>query len=175
VYGDGFCISVCSSFALVWRNLFRVAAVNTVSSVIFGMGKLAVALCTAALVAWYLRTIEPFASNVTSPLAPAMLVFFIGYILSGLFFVVFSATIDTLFICFLIDAEVNKEGEMMATKALQKLVGKYEKRSKKDAVELKETRSTRQLDVPPDEKENLDFKGFDTKSYVKEDDHDIDG
>lgn len=32
VYGDGFCISVCSSFALVWRNLFRVAAVNTVLS-----------------------------------------------------------------------------------------------------------------------------------------------
>jgi len=43
------------------------------------MGKLAVGLVTAALVAWYLRTIEPFASDVTSPLAPAMLCFFIGF------------------------------------------------------------------------------------------------
>lgn len=35
VYGDGFCISVCSSFALVWRNLFRVAAVNTVPPCVY--------------------------------------------------------------------------------------------------------------------------------------------
>jgi len=173
VYGDGFCISVCSSFALVWRNLFRVAAVNTVSSIIFGMGKLAVALCTAALVAWYLRTIEPFASNVTSPLAPAMLCFFVGYILSGLFFVVFSSTIDTLFICFLIDSEVNKSGEMMAPKALQKLVGKYEKRSKKEAVEVREMRTVRQTVESPEEQENLDFKGFDAKSYSANPDEDL--
>lgn len=172
VYGDGFCIAVCSSFALVWRNLFRVAAVNTVSSIIFGMGKLAVGLATAALVAIYLRTVEPFATEVTSPLAPAMLCFFIGYILSGLFFVVFSSTIDTLFICFLIDSEVNKAGEMMATKALQKLVNKYEKKSKKEAVELQHTRDARQIDVAPEQKEDLAFKGFDTKSYVDEDDVD---
>lgn len=174
VYGDGFCIAVCSSFALVWRNLFRVAAVNTVSSIIFGMGKLAVALVTAALVAYYLRHVEPFASNVTSPLAPAMLCFFIGYILSGLFFVVFSSTIDTLFICFLIDSEVNKEGEMMAPKALQKLVGKYEKRSKNIAVQDLQTRSTRKLALPPEEQKDLEFKGFDSKSHVQNED-DIDG
>jgi len=167
IYGDGFCIAVCSSFALVWRNLFRVAAVNAVSGIIFWMGKMAVGLCTAALVALYLNNVEPYASNVTSPLAPCMLVFFIGYILSQLFFVVFAATIDTLFLCFLIDLEVNKDGQMMAPKALQKLVGKYEKRSTKEAVELKETRSTRQLHVPSESKDNLEFKNFDPKNYAK--------
>jgi len=175
VYGDGFCIAACSAFALVWRNLFRVAALNAVSSIIFWMGKMAVGLCTAALVGAYLMFVEPYASNVTSPLAPCMLVFFIGYILSQLFFVVFAATVDTLFICFLIDSEVNKAGEMMAPVALQKLVGKYEKRSTKEAVEIKEMRSVRQIELPPEEKTDLAFKNFDEKSYVKPtEDHDQD-
>lgn len=64
---------------------------------------------------------------------------------------------------------------MMATKALQKLVGKYDKKSKKEAVELQHTRSTRQLDVAPEEKEDLAFKGFDTKTYVPPPEDDIDG
>ena len=46
----------------------------------------------------------------------------------------FLAIIDTVFICFLVDAEINKSGEMLASKNLQKLVGKYKKLSNPSLV-----------------------------------------
>jgi len=133
IYGDNFCVSACSSFALVWRNLFRVAALNVVSNVIFFMGKISVALGSASVVCLFIQNAEPYKSNVTSPLVPSFLVLFVAYFVAACFFVMFSCTIDTLFLCFLVDSEVNQAGSMMAPPALQKLVGKYEKNSKNRA------------------------------------------
>jgi hypothetical protein len=134
VYGDNFIVSACSSFALVWRNLFRVAAVNMVSTIVFFMGKVSIGLITAALVAALLEFgADRLGLEIVSPLGPAVMVFVGAYCVATLFFVIFSSTIDAIFLCFLIDSENNDAGQMFASKSLQKLVGKYENQSKIDA------------------------------------------
>jgi len=97
------------------------------------MGKISVALGSASVVCLFIQNAEPYKSNVTSPLVPSFLVLFVAYFVAACFFVMFSCTIDTLFLCFLVDSEVNQAGSMMAPPALQKLVGKYEKSSKNRA------------------------------------------
>lgn len=144
IYGDGFAHSVCSSFALVWRNLFRVAAVNTVSSIIFIMCKVSVALMNAGIVCGVLTFHPYYKDTLSSPLGPTMMVLFSTYVVASLFFIVFSSTIDTMFLCFLVDSEVNEKGSMMASIGLQKLVGKYSKQSKEDATRQKEARNARE-------------------------------
>jgi len=133
IYGDNFCIAACSSFALVWRNLFRVAALHTVSSVVFLMGKVKIGLMTGSCICLILMYVEPYKTQLFSPLIPSLVAGTIAYVIAGLFYVVLNGIIDTIFLCFLIDSEVNKKGEMMASKPLQKLVGKYAKDSKKMA------------------------------------------
>lgn len=146
VYGDNFCVAACSSFSLVWKNLFRVAALNTVSTVIFTMGKIKVGLMTGGFICLILIYVEPYKSALSSPLAPSLLSGGIAYIVAGLFYVVLHSIIDTIFLCFLIDAEVNGKGEMMASPALQKLVGKYAKQSKKMAKTTQKHRHERPHD-----------------------------
>jgi choline transporter-like protein 2/4/5 len=143
VYGDGFCVAACSSFALVWRNLFRVAALHTVSTIIFIMGKLTVALMTAGVVCLTLMYHPTYKNTISSPLLPSLVCFGIAYVIAGLFYIVLDSIIDTIFLCFLIDSEVNGKGEMMATPALQKLVGKYSKQSVELAKSYKKNRHNR--------------------------------
>eukprot|EP00462_Mataza_sp_D1_P001407 CAMPEP_0175092832 /NCGR_PEP_ID=MMETSP0086_2-20121207/2674_1 /TAXON_ID=136419 /ORGANISM="Unknown Unknown, Strain D1" /LENGTH=652 /DNA_ID=CAMNT_0016365723 /DNA_START=32 /DNA_END=1990 /DNA_ORIENTATION=- len=159
VYGDGFCVSCCSSFALVWRNLFRVAALHTVSVIIFFMGKCSVGLCVGGLVALFLMHVDPFKTTLSSPLAPALVSFALAYVISGLFFIMLDSIIDTIFLCFLIDSEVNSKGQMMATPALQKLVGKYSKRSHDMAHEWKSHRHDRPHDGVDDFHPDADGHG----------------
>lgn len=143
VYGDGFCVSVCSSFALVWRNLFRVAAINVVSHIIFTMGELSIALVTAGLFVCIINANNGTFVTVTSPLAPACIVLFGAFVVAKCFFTIFDATINTMFFCFLVDSEKNGKGQMMASKALQKLVGKYKKNSTDEAWEQMDHRKKR--------------------------------
>lgn len=51
--------------------------------------------------------------------------------------VVYETTIDTVFICFLVDEEVNGTGKMFASEKLQRLVGKYKPESDDMAASLK--------------------------------------
>lgn len=143
VYGDGFCVACCSSFALVWRNLFRVAAINGVSTVIFMMGKIKVSFATGSIVCAILIYVEPYKSDINSPLVPSLVSAMLAYAIAALFYVVVNGVIDTIFLCFLIDSEVNGKGQMLASAALQKLVGKYSKQSGDIAKESIKTRRAR--------------------------------
>lgn len=144
IYGDNYFVSACSTFNLVWRNLFRVAALHAVSDIVFTMGKIAVMFITAATVSCILLFSKDFGYfEVSSPLGPAVVSLLIAYIISDLFFEIFQGLVDTIFLCFLIDSEVNKDGNMMATPKLQKLVNKYDKTSQDEAKDLRKTRSVR--------------------------------
>lgn len=141
VYGDGFGTAACSSFALIWRNLDRVAAITLVSGIILFITKIAVGLATAGVGAMLITVV--YGDEVSSVLTSAVLMFIVGYVVSLYFLDIFNATIDTTFFCFLIDYECNAKGEMMCTDALAKLVGKYEKRSKKVAARLRKQEAAR--------------------------------
>jgi hypothetical protein len=133
IWGDSFLIGACSSFALIWRNLARVAALSMVSHFLFVLGKVMVALLVIAVVHYQIENVEPYVSEVYSPVLPLIVAFLIAYVIASLFMLVFASTVDTIFICFLVDEENNGEGEMLAPESLQKLVGKYHSHSKKHA------------------------------------------
>jgi len=134
IYGDGFCTSTCSSFALLWRNLARVAAVNTVSTLLLHIGKFTVAL-TIGAIAWATILVVPrYKENgdspITSPVSPCIVIFLCSYLVAKIFMMIFETVVDTVFLCFLVDCENNGPGMMLASKGLQMLVGKYEGQSK---------------------------------------------
>ena len=63
--------------------------------------------------------------------------FLLSYMVASLFMVVYDTTIDTVFLCFLVDEEVNAvDGQMLASKGLLKVIGKYEKESQDMASKM---------------------------------------
>lgn len=141
IYGDGFCTAACSSFALVWRNLHRVAAITVVTTLVLTLAKVAVAALTAGVGLIILQF--AFFETVSSTILPTVMIFAIGYSVAALFMIVFASVIDTIFLCFLVDAEVNSAGNMFASQELQELVGKYKDESQAKATEEVELQTAR--------------------------------
>lgn len=132
MWGDPFLSASCSSFALIWRNLGRVAAIHMVSNVILLIGKLCIVVVTVGLSAIILGNVSPWRETVSSAFVPCFLIAIISYFVSWIFFLTFETVIDTTFLCFLVDSENAEKhaGEaMFASKGLQSLIGKYELRS----------------------------------------------
>jgi hypothetical protein len=132
MWGDPFMSSACSSFALLWRNLGRVAAIHIVSDIMLGIGKIAIACMSIGVAAIVIQNVAPWRTTVSSAIVPCIVVGFVGYLVAWMFFLTFSTVIDTIFLCFLVDAENSEKagGEaMFASKSLQTLVGKYQSRS----------------------------------------------
>lgn len=129
IYGDNFPTSCCSAFALIWRNLARVAAITMVGSYLMLMGKVVVALLTAGACGIFLTSNTYFKERLSSVLMPLLAIFFIAYLTACLFMIVFETVIDVTFLCFLVDEENNKAGTMLASEELQKLVGKFQPQS----------------------------------------------
>jgi len=135
IYGDSFIPAACSSFALVWSNLARLAAVNMVGDFLLFLGKILVALLTTGIMAIAIQ--QEYADSVSSLVMPAVLIFIISYLVASLFMVIFDTTIDTIFLCFLIDEKFNKNGQMLAPPSLVALVESYSTESAEKANNLK--------------------------------------
>lgn len=142
IWGDGFCTAACSAFALIWRNLHRVAAISVVSSILLSCTTLIVCSFNAATF-WAVIAYSGKYDDVSSPVATCLVVFLLSWMIGKVFMTVFQSVIDTIFICFLVDCEKNKTGEMVASKTLQQLVGKYAAESKQQAAKTRETHKNR--------------------------------
>jgi len=135
IWGDGFLTAACSSFQLIWRNLFRVAALNVVSISLLTIGQVSVALVTTSIAGISMTKGPKIKDLINSPLAPSMVVFIVSYTVAGMFMTIFDSIIDTIFLCFLVDTEHNKDQEMFSSESLQQLVKTYSAESKKIAKE----------------------------------------
>jgi hypothetical protein len=151
VFGTGFCTSACDSFQLLWNNIGRVAAINVVSHLIVAVSKFFTALLTCAIGMTLMLYVEPWKTDVSSPAMPGLLIFAVGYVIGHMFFSIFNAVIDCIFLCFLIDDKFNsatdKGGDavkMFASEALRKLVGKFEEESKEEGAKAEKAKSRRQ-------------------------------
>jgi hypothetical protein len=147
VYGDSFCTSSCSAFALIWRNLARVAAINAVTHVITFIGKISTASSVTAVSIYVMQNAEPWKSSLYSIFWPTVLIFTFSYFCADAIFLLFEAILDTEFLCFLIDYEENGNGQMLASKELQTVVGKYSTHSEDEAAEMTKRRSQRRKDI----------------------------
>lgn len=128
VQGTNFATSVCSSFALVWRNLLRMAVLEVITVYITFLGKIMIAFMTAGGLSLYMQRTEALSTEISSPVVPAVICFVLGYSVASLFMSIFDVAVDTTFMCFLIDEE-NNGTNMFASKKLQEVVGRFEKES----------------------------------------------
>jgi len=130
IWGDSFFTAACSSFALIWRNLRKVAALNAVSAALLVLGRVTVALVTMAVCGYTLSNVEPYKSEVSSPIVPMLVIFILAYVVSSLFMMIFEVTIDATLLCFLVDSERGASApEMFASRGLQELIGRHAKTS----------------------------------------------
>lgn len=145
VYGDGFCTASCSAFALLWRNLARVCAINLVSTIIVRIGKLLTAFLVTYIFYMVMQNHEPWRSQLHSPFFPGAMIFAFSFFAGSAVFTLFEAILDCQFLCFLIDYEENgATGRMLASEDMQKIVGKYQDASEKRAgAEMKNRQERR--------------------------------
>jgi solute carrier family 44 (choline transporter-like protein), member 2/4/5 len=145
IWGDNFATSAVGSFQLIWNNLARVAAINLVGAYLLLLGKLMVALLTAGAVGVVLLYVDGYKDDINSPVLPCVVAFFVGYFVASIFMVVYDTAIDTIFLCFLVDAEFNADGNMMASDGLKKLVSNYQDHSKRKSKRMKQARGEIEL------------------------------
>jgi hypothetical protein len=139
IWGDGFLTSACSSFDLIWRHLRKVAALNAVSHSLMFMGKITIAFVTTGVCAYGLTVGSPHPSietpQISTPVAPAIVIFMLSYVVAALFMNIFETTIETTLLCFLVDCEHGKDGEMFASRGLIKLIQRHQTESAELASE----------------------------------------
>jgi len=135
IYGDDFIQSACSSFSLLGANLARLLAVTMVGGYLLTIGKFIVALMSTGVYALILK--GWYGDKLSSIAMPCFVAFILAYLVASLFMVSFETTIDTLFLCFLVDEKYNKgSGQMFAPPSLIELIDKHHETSKAKAAEL---------------------------------------
>ena len=136
IYGDNFVDSVSGSFQLIWNNLFRVAAINLVGNFLFLLGKLVIAAGSTGIALLILSNAPAYKDNehIRSLFAPCLLIFVLSYVVATLFMTVFSTTVDTVFLCFLVDCQENeRDGVMLASAGLRELIQSHAQQSELEA------------------------------------------
>jgi hypothetical protein len=146
IYGDAFCPGAVGAFSLVWRNLIRVAAVSVVSEYLLTLGKIMIALLTTGVSAMVILVFG-LDKQMSTMMLPIIFIFIESYVIASLFMAVYDTAIDTIFLCFLIDEEANKDGQMFASEELKQLVDSYAEESAKQANAMKKARGE-EVDEP---------------------------
>jgi len=143
IWGDNFGSSACSSFMLVWANLARCAMIGMVSGILLKLSKFTIAFGNTAIFCAIFAYHWPVSHRLYSIVLPTLLVLMLSWYLASMFLCVFKSVIDAVFLCFLVDADVNPAGQMVASVELQKLVGKYQKENTAEADKQKKIRESR--------------------------------
>ena len=134
IWGDALLPSMEGSFQLIWNNLARVAAINVVSHFLFLLGRIVIAAASTGLCLLVLTRASPYAGVVHSLFVPGCVIFLLSYLVASLFMTAFSTTVDTVFLCFLVDCQENeKDGLMLASDGLRQLVQDHAQQSLTEA------------------------------------------
>lgn len=106
MFGTSFCQGGQQAFRLLTANVLRVAAINSVGDFVLFLAKVLVVACTVFL-GFYLIDPIPGVQHLNVPLTILALV---AYFIAHCFFTVYEMVIDTIFLCFCEDCELN-DGE----------------------------------------------------------------
>merc|ERR1712176_666839 len=109
-----------------------------VSAIVINIGKIVIFLTSTALAGLIMVYIEPYKSDMSSIIFPIVTIAIMTYTVGWLFMVVYETAVDTVFLCFLVDEQNNKEsGTMLADEGLLGLVDKYQADSERVARKRK--------------------------------------
>lgn len=95
IEGHGFCSSATGAVSLLLSNAAQISTMSAISSVMFFIGKVGVAVTSAFFTFVYLEKV-----GVSSPLLPVIIVFCVSYGIALLFFGVVSAVVDTVLLAY---------------------------------------------------------------------------
>jgi len=92
-----------------------------------------------------------YGDEISSIAMPCFVIFVLAYLVATLFMALFETTIDTIFLCFLIDEELNKaSGQMFASPSLQQLVDAHATTSAEMANTQMALRQQKFGEAPPE-------------------------
>ncbi|KAJ8960452.1 hypothetical protein NQ318_013736, partial [Aromia moschata] len=133
VHGKNFCASAKDAFTLLMRNIVRVFVLDKVTDFLFFLSKLLVTLGVGAVSYVIFATdLTPYDnSGLNYGMVPVVIIMICTYLISAVFFSVYSMAVDTLFLCFLEDCERNDgtpEKPYYMSRNLMKIFGKKNKK-----------------------------------------------
>ncbi|XP_050389087.1 choline transporter-like protein 2 [Patella vulgata] len=138
VRGKNFCASAKDGFFLIMRNIVRTVVLDKVADFLLFLSKLIVtaAICVGSYF-WFQGSIPFFTSYVPTLnfyMTPVIVLTFATFVIASCFFSVYSMAVDTLFLCFLEDLEMNDGSAgkpYFMSKGLMGILGKKNKSTNK--------------------------------------------
>ncbi|XP_071343712.1 choline transporter-like protein 5-B isoform X1 [Trachinotus anak] len=131
IYGKNFCTSSKDAFFLLMRNVIRVAVLDRVTDFLLFLGKLLISGSIGVLAFFFFTRQIPVIQEEVPSLnyywVPLLTVIFGSYMIAHGFFNVYAMCVDTLFLCFLWDLEVNNgtpERPFYMNKSLKTILNK---------------------------------------------------
>jgi len=107
IYGTNFCYSGLTALKLLWVNIGRAAMVQGISKYMEIFGRIGISALTTGLCLFVLYVNPYYKSHISSFIFPCVVIFILSYMIAALFMMVFEVAVDTIFLCFLVDEEVN--------------------------------------------------------------------
>ncbi|KAI9562773.1 hypothetical protein GHT06_010227 [Daphnia sinensis] len=134
INGTGFCQSASEAFLLLLRNVARVAVLDKVTDFLLFIGRLVI-VTAMGILSFYVFTnrihyINEYIPPTNYYMVPIITTVLGAYFISGLFFSVYTMAIDTIFLCFLQDTEINDgspEKPFYMSQELMEILGKKNK------------------------------------------------
>ncbi|XP_043653901.1 choline transporter-like 2 [Drosophila teissieri] len=126
IHGKNFCSSAADSFNLIMRNFLRVVTLDQVTDFLFFLSKLLLTAGAGASTYFFLDR-NPSIIQLNYIEVPTAVVVIAAFLITSVFFGVYSTAVDTLFLCFLEDCERNDgspEKPYFMSKQLMKILGK---------------------------------------------------
>ncbi|XP_016977108.2 choline transporter-like 2 [Drosophila rhopaloa] len=126
IHGKNFCSSAADSFNLIMRNFLRVVTLDQVTDFLFFLSKLLLT-AGAGVSTYYFLDNNPAIIQLHYNEVPTTVVVIAAFLITSVFFGVYSTAVDTLFLCFLEDCERNDgspEKPYFMSKQLMKILGK---------------------------------------------------
>ncbi|XP_028977456.1 choline transporter-like protein 5-B isoform X3 [Esox lucius] len=139
IYGKNFCTSAKDAFYLLMRNVVRVAVLDKVTDFLLFLGKVLISGSVGVLAFFvFTRKIPVIQEEVPSLnyyWLPLLTVIFGSYLIAHGFFNVYAMCVDTLFLCFLVDLEVNNGSAarpFYMSSSLRHILNKKNQKRRKD-------------------------------------------
>ncbi|KAH8306254.1 hypothetical protein KR018_005316 [Drosophila ironensis] len=126
IHGKNFCTSAKDAFNLIMRNFLRVVTLDKVTDFLFFLSKLLLT-AGAGVSTYYFLANNPALIKLHYNAVPTTVVVIAAFLITSVFFGVYSMAVDTLFLCFLEDCERNDgspEKPFFMSKQLMKILGK---------------------------------------------------
>jgi choline transporter-like protein 2/4/5 len=133
IYGYNFCQASRKAVKVVLNNVMRVAVADKITNFIMLLSKLAITLLIGVFALFFVTKripsdqINQFAPDLHYYFLPVIAIVVGVYIIAKVFFDVFEMCVDTLFLCVMIDLEINdgtQERHFFMSKNLKKLLVK---------------------------------------------------